>query len=105
MTSQLNSIIGMTLRAAAKVHDYVQLYFTDGAVLNIYNPFSLEASNPVDLADLAGSSVRMVSETPEKAVIEFDNGVQILIDLRDEAYIGPEAMQLNVPGKPGVVWN
>ena len=41
----------------------------------------------------------------EAACLRFDDGSAIEIDLRDEAFEGPEAIVLDQPGESIVVWN
>ena len=88
---------------ALKVHDYVQLLFEKDLSLNIYNVLRL--CNDDDLRALNGATLLKVEEKPETLIFSFSNGQRLAIDLGDDAYNGPEALELNVPGQPTVVWN
>jgi len=103
MKSKLDILESVTVTDALKVHDYVQLLFEQDIVLNIYNEFKL--SNNHDVSSLNGIKVLKVEEKPEAVILYFSNGTRLDIDLRDEAYNGPEALELCVPGQPTVVWN
>jgi hypothetical protein len=105
MNSRLKILVGRSLRSVVQIHDYSQLYFDHGAVLNIYNTFSVVGTSGDGVEGLVGTVVGKVVEDREKAVLTFGTGAQISIDLRDAAYRGPEAMELIVPGEPTVVWN
>jgi hypothetical protein len=103
MTSQLDILVGMVVTEALKVHDYVQLLFEKDISLNIYN--ALRLCNDDDLRTLKGATLLKVEEKPETLIFYFSNGKHLDIDLCDDAYNGPEALELNVPGQPAVVWN
>ena len=103
MTSQLDVLVGMVVTDALKVHDYVQLLFDQDISLNIYN--ALRLSHGDDLMMLNGATLLKVEEKPDKLIFYFSNGKHLDIDLGDDAYNGPEALELNIPGQPTVVWN
>ena len=103
MTSQLDVLVGMVVTDALKVYDYVQLLFEKNVSLNIYN--ALRLYNDDDLRVLNGATLLKVEEKPEKLIFSFSNGTRLDIDLCDDAYNGPEALELNIPGQPTVVWN
>lgn len=83
---------------------YIQLYF-DGYILNIYNTFEIIPDGGMDLKKLIGLKTISANETKEEAELLLDNGKVIKINLRDEAYTGPEAMFLKGPDELFVVWN
>jgi len=103
MISQLDVLVGMVVTEALRVHDYVQLLFEKDISLNIYN--ALRLCNGDDLRALNGATLLKVEEKPETLIFSFSNGQRLDIDLGDDAYNGPEALELNVPGQPTVVWN
>jgi hypothetical protein len=57
------------------------------------------------LGQLSGLFLTSVTENEEEAVLEFEDGTAIKVDLRSEAYHCPEAMVLHREGQPIVVWN
>ncbi|MGZ4042735.1 MAG: hypothetical protein ACXVPU_11405 [Bacteroidia bacterium] len=81
----------------------IQLSFEE-YTLNIYNPAHISFKDK-ELKDLIGLKVVMVSETKEEAELCFDDGCKLIINIRDEAYEGPEAMSLYGPNDFWVVWN
>ena len=103
MTSQLDVLVGMVVTDALQVYDYVQLLFEQDISLNIYN--ALRLCHGDDLRVLNGATLLTVEETPEKLIFSFSNGTRLAIDLCDDAYNGPEALELHIPGQPTVVWN
>ena len=103
MTSRLDVLVGMVVTDALKVYDYVQLLFEKDISLNIYNTLLL--CNGDDLRVLKGATLLKVEEKLEKLIFSFSNGTRLDIALCDDAYNGPEALELNIPGQPTVVWN
>jgi hypothetical protein len=79
------------------------IIFEDYA-LNIYNPLTILPSDK-ELLDFIGLKLIVARETKDEAELIFDNGYKIIIDLRDDAYFGPEAMSLVGPGNFLAVWN
>jgi len=103
MTSHLDILVGLVVTDVLKVHDYVQLLFEKDISLNIYNAWRL--CNSADLRVLNGATLLKVEEKPETLIFFFSHGKRLDIDLCDDAYNGPEALELNIPGQPTVVWN
>ena len=103
MTLHLDVLVGMVVTDVLKVHDYVQLLFEKDISLNIYNVLRLY--NDDDLRALNGATLLTVEEKPDTLIFSFSNGKHLDIDLGDDAYNGPEALELNIPGQPTVVWN
>ena len=87
-----------------EIHGYVQLSFGDKIGISIYNEISI-IPEPVQIDELAGKMVTAVIEDGESIEFEFLDGVQLKIDMREPAYRGPEALQLNRNGLPPVIWN
>ena len=97
MTSKLEALVGMAVTDVLKVHDYVQLLFEKDIAWRLYNSNNLRALN--------GATLLMVEEKPDTLIFSFSNGQRLDVNLCDAAYSGPEALELNVPGQPTVVWN
>ena len=105
MNSQLCVLEGHTVREAKEVKDYVQLYFDNGAIHNINGDFTVLGVHAKSIADLQGRKLLGVEEvfkTPEYAELNFDDGIQLHIDLSNP---DPEAMELAIPGQPIVIWS
>ena len=105
MTSRLDILKGRPIRNVIRHSDYLQLFLEQGVTLNIYNACSFVGFEEDDLDSLIGTVIQKILEEYELIVLCFNTGREIHIDLRNEAYNGPEAMQLDVPGEPTVVWN
>ncbi|MBW7876427.1 MAG: hypothetical protein H3C47_10605 [Candidatus Cloacimonetes bacterium] len=78
--------------------------FENGIGLAIYNSSELLGFPVNDIQQLIGKIVTHVDDGDETVTIKFENNVVLRVDMRDEAYIGPEAMLLHVPGEPYVIW-
>jgi len=103
MKSKLEVLVGLSVTGVLKIHDYVQLCFEKDITLNIYNDYRLE--NGADIISLKDAKVKKIEEERDELILYLSEAKHLHIDLRDEAYNGPEALQLNVPGEPTVIWN
>lgn len=97
----LRCLVGKIVSQAEALHDYIQLAVGDEIGLSIYNDFRLTVGR---LDDLIGQTVTNVATTAEQAVIQFAR-TSLIVDLRNSAYRGPEAMQLDRIGHDLIVWN
>jgi len=79
--------------------------FENGVSLAVYNKYESVGFSLDDARWLAGNAVADVNESADTITIRFQNNWMLRIDMRDEAYTGPEAIQLRVPSEPIVVWN
>lgn len=104
MTEPLLQLMGKKVIRAQSLHDYVQLFFERDEILNIYNELAVPDELPKLLDGLVGSGLAGVQERENLLILRFDNGAELKVSMRDDAYRGPEAMQLITPGKPTVVW-
>lgn len=103
--SKLQAICGLKILDATFDDGEAGLRFHDGTILAIYNKFELENIIPVDASRIIGACIRQVDESEASIALIFDNELTLRIDMRGEAFSGPEAMQLRVPGESIVVWN
>lgn len=82
--------------------------FEDGAaVLSIYNSCEVRGFSPESeqaITSLMGQRLLAVTMCSSCVELRFDGGCLLSVDVRDEAFIGPEAMVLHQPGKSPVVW-
>jgi hypothetical protein len=102
--SPLNELIGATVLKADKVYDYFQLVFDEDRVLNVFNLVDTEGPLAQTLNGLIGARLTGVNESPEKVSMRFNDTLEIHVRMTDDAYTGPEAMELVQPGKPIVIW-
>lgn len=98
----LHILIGLFIKHIESIHDYIQIVFADGTVLNIFNSYSYDGASLFDVSNL---KVIDVSELEKVVTIKLENGSVLMIDLKEEAYNGPEAMMLIREGESPVVWN
>lgn len=98
----LHILIGLFIQRIESIHDYIQVVFSDGSVLSIFNTYSYDGASLFDVSDV---KVIDVSELEEIVTIKLEHGGVLLIDLKEDAYNGPEAMVLIRESEPPVVWS
>ncbi len=103
--SKLSVICGLKVADAVLAEGDAGISFENGISLAIYNRYELVGFVLSDVQRLIGNIVTHVDEGADTTTIRFENNWALQIDMRDEAYTGPEAMQLRVPGEPIVIWN
>ena len=59
----------------------------------------------VGVGALVGHRLMGLETLPEMAELIFSDTARLTVDLRDDAFVGPEAMQLHGPNLEIVVWN
>ncbi|TQV84821.1 hypothetical protein FKG94_04720 [Exilibacterium tricleocarpae] len=98
----LQILIGLIISKIEEVHDYIQVVFSDGTTLSIFNNYVYDGG-PV--TGIEGRKVKSVEESGDSVLIIFDDGRTISVGLKDDDYNGPEAMVLRQEGKSPVVWS
>lgn len=98
----LQTIKNRRVREIKSQFDYIQLFFSDGMILNVYNNHKFSKG---DASVLNKAFVTSVEELQDKVIIEFDNHITLSIGLEDDDYNGPEALALFRPGEPSVICN
>ncbi|OEG74930.1 hypothetical protein BEL05_12195 [Shewanella colwelliana] len=98
----LQILIGLIVSKIEKVHDYIQIVFSDGATLSIFNSYVYDCGS---VLDIEGMKVKSVEEVCDEVSITFSDGSSISIGLKDNDYNGPEAMILKQEGKSPIVWS
>jgi len=104
MTSPLQDLVGLTVTEVVEIHDYVQLHLDSAIGISIYNQLEVSPRN-VSVFQLVGKRVDAVSEREDAIEIRFVDGSRVTVDMRHQAYRGPEALELNRRGEPPVIWN
>jgi hypothetical protein len=94
-------IVGSVIKEAVLTHGYLQLFFKDGSVLNIFNRYSLVG---VDLRSLSGRRVENISEKRDHVTFSIERNAHLDIGLGDTDYTGPECMQYVARENVTIVW-
>ena len=100
MINALSELIGCTVTKVERVHDYLQIIFSNGSIMNVYNKYSYDGN----VSDLVSKTLVSFSEHSDSVELRFV-GSRFEIGLRDADYSGPEAIALRRPGKEPVIWN
>lgn len=100
--ASLQILIGLIIGKIEKVHDYIQIVFSDSTTLSIFNNYVYDGGS---VLGIEGKTVRSVKECDGSVIILFASGESLSIGLNDDDYNGPEAMVLRQEGTSPVVWN
>lgn len=98
----LQILIGLIIGKIEEVHDYIQIVFSDGTTLSIFNNY---VYNDGSILGIGGKEVKSVEGSDDDILIVFDDGRSISVGLKDDDYNGPEAMVLQQEGKSPIVLN
>jgi hypothetical protein len=100
--TRFDVLAGMMVYEACYVHNYVQLGFDPDHGLTINNKFELVGAEHI--GHLVGKRLKSFSSISDRIVLEFEGQAQLIIDLRENAWRGPEALELHGPNNLIVVW-
>ena len=100
-TDALQQLIGLSVIRAEKVHDYLQLEFSNGTILSIFNNHQYGMGS---LSSIQGKQLLTVDELEDRISFKFQKG-DLSVGMGDADYNGPEAMVLKREGEPFVIWN
>lgn len=104
MANVLHELEGKKIQNAVVVQDYLQLVFTDGETLNIFNNFKIVGCLEDNCLKLVGCEISSVHDSSETIDIVCLDGKKIHVGMTDSDFNGPEALELiKVDGKR-IVW-
>ena len=98
----LKRLVGLTIKDIVKLHDYLQLYLSDGTIVTIYNNYSFKKKSG-ELFEK--KKIVSVSETKDSIDFTIENVGNIIVSLNDEAFNGPEALELSKKNQPTIIWS
>ena len=104
--SILHNLAGSAVDKSEIVEDDLIVWFQNGELLTVYNKFQITASDGSPGTDraLAGATLTELTEDDASLQLTFSNGINLTIDMSEDGYSGPEALQLTRPGLPSIVW-
>lgn len=102
----LQELVGLRVVKSEIVEDDLIVWFQNGDCLNVYNKFQIASSDGSSGTDrdLAGATLNELTKDTDSLRLTFSNAVKLTIDMSEDGYSGPEALQLIRPGLPLVVW-
>jgi hypothetical protein len=98
-------ICGRRVGRACKHQDYIQLFFADGSILNIFNRIIGGELNNDFLGSLANTTVSTCVSKEGSIVLQFSNGQQFEVGMIDADYSSPEALEFIGEDGRRIVWN
>lgn len=102
MQTQLNALLSLPIVSVIEIHDYLQIFFSNGAILNIFNKYSYKA-NDSRICSLVGTFATQLTQNQQNICIFFSNGSELIIGLSNDDYNGPEALELIRKGENPIV--
>lgn len=105
MQKMLDQLLGVKLSKAEVVHDYLQLRFENGVILNVFNAYSTREFSIDDLSNIFGCDVCAIRIDETAVEFEFSGGGAIRVGMSDNDYEGPEAMEYIGATGDRVVWS
>lgn len=89
---KIDVIRGKVVKRVDAIHDYIQIEFEDGAMLNIYNRHILTGDAGKGLGALAGKVVTQATEQDRGITVHFGDSLSMQIGMATGDFSGPEAM-------------
>lgn len=104
MRDSLATLIGKKVTRLQRVHDYIELSIGT-EMIDIFNPMQVDGpATAKGISGLEGLELEDVEEGDDLLVMRFEDGSAIRVDLRDDAYVGPEAVVYHRQDGSAVVW-
>lgn len=89
MEINIDFLLNKKVEDAKITHDYLQLFFYDSSILNIFNSFKLND----ELQKIKDSKIISIQQYENILIIGFSSGITISIDMSEDGFQGPEAME------------
>lgn len=93
-------IIGNNITNLFRIHDYVQILFSNGGIMNIYNKSNIYEFD----SKIVGESIENFVENGYSVEIHLSGGKIIRVGLSDDDYVGPEAIEYISPEGKRTIW-
>ena len=97
-------LIGRKIESANFIHDYLQIRFEDGSVMNIFNAIELSGFFAGDISKSIGCNIINFEGDDRAITISLGAGKTIKIGTLDEDYRGPEAIEYRGADGSIVIW-
>lgn len=101
--TEFDIFVGNVVVRAEAVHDYFQLEFSKGMIVNIFNRFTLIPSESI-AAELIGANVEDIEVTSVALTLIFNQGMRLEIGFNDADFKGPEGLEVIAEDGSHIVW-
>lgn len=101
MSEILDRLLHRRILRVERVHDYMQIYFDDCSILNIFNTVRISGGQ---LGELTNCEIMGSDSDAATASLLLSNGGAIHIGISDADYSGPEAMEYIPASGLRIVW-
>ena len=79
METQLNLLLSLSVISVIEIHDYLQIAFSNGVILNIFNRYFYGDSKVDTVYNLAGKVVTDVTQNQQNIRIVFSDRSELVI--------------------------
>ncbi len=95
--------VGLTIDHLLEIHGYLQIYFTNGDIMNLFSSYTCE---PDDLSKFQADEIIKYSEDEKEMHFYTSSGYSIRMSMLEADWNGPEAASLRpqTPNSPIIVW-
>jgi hypothetical protein len=100
----VSALVGRTINAVERVHDYYQITFSDGAQLSIYTPFRVEGGSPETPRFGIGQTIVSAAQVQDDFVVTTSTDMRIAFSLRECDLNGPEGLYFSAVDQSPIVW-
>ncbi|MBO6513230.1 MAG: hypothetical protein JJ974_04620 [Phycisphaerales bacterium] len=96
-------IIGLTIDHVLEIHDYIQIYFTNGDIMNLNNRYECQ---PADLESFKNEVIDRMIDDDSELVLITKSGFAIRMGMLYKDVNGPEAAEFYRDGSDGeiIIW-
>lgn len=105
MINILHQLVGQSVRKVVPLHDYLQIYFDQGGILNIYNRYQIFVRCEGDVLSFVEKKATDIMEEPKAITFTFGADHSIRVFLLDADYRGPEAMEFIEKDGSRSIWS
>lgn len=96
--------VGRKVKSALRVQGYLQIYFCDASILNVFNRVRIPQISEDFLAQLTEKIITNEIIDSDTLALEFSGGIRLEIGLADADFQGPEALAVTEPDGRITIW-
>lgn len=93
-----NEVVGKTIVEVSQNENGLHFRLEDGWSFSLFNEVEiLNCGKAIDSANLLGERIREVTESKKSVIFVIGENISLVMSMLDEAYTGPESMNVWAP--------